>query len=73
VLSSANIAEGLRGYFTKYDCSSGDINPIGGINKTDLKDFLKYWSKESGLTVFEEIALATPTAELKPFKEGQKV
>ena len=22
---------------TKYDCSSADINPIGGISKTDLK------------------------------------
>ena len=23
----------LRGYLTKYDCSSADINPIGGISK----------------------------------------
>ena len=30
VLSSANVDEGLRGYLTKYDCSSADINPIGG-------------------------------------------
>jgi len=37
VLSSSNIAEGLRGYLTKYDCSAADINPIGGINKSDLK------------------------------------
>jgi len=37
VLSSSNIAEGLRGYLTKYDCSAVDINPIGGINKSDLK------------------------------------
>lgn len=40
VLGSANIDEGLRGYMTKYDCSSADINPIGGINKLDLKNFL---------------------------------
>lgn len=32
----------LTGYFTKYDCSSADINPIGGISKTDLKNFLLY-------------------------------
>ena len=25
---------------TKYDCSSADINPIGGFSKTDLKAFL---------------------------------
>ena len=29
VLGSANVDEGLRGYLTKYDCSSADINPIG--------------------------------------------
>lgn len=34
VLSSANVDESLRGYMTKYDCSSGDLNPIGGISKT---------------------------------------
>lgn len=30
VLGSANVDEALRGYMTKYDCSSADINPIGG-------------------------------------------
>lgn len=66
VLSSSNIDEGLRGYVTKYDCSSADLNPIGGINKNDLKSFLKYFSKVSKLSVFEEIANAKPTAELRP-------
>ena len=27
---SANVDEALRGYYTKYDCSAADINPIGG-------------------------------------------
>jgi NAD+ synthase (glutamine-hydrolysing) len=36
VLSSGNLDEGLRGYFTKYDCSSGDINPIGSFSKSDV-------------------------------------
>jgi len=44
VLGTSNIAEGLRGYLTKYDCSAADINPIGGINKSDLKAFLQYFS-----------------------------
>ena len=35
----------LRGYMTKYDCSSADINPIGGISKTDLRKFIQYCSK----------------------------
>ena len=29
VLGSGNVDEALRGYLTKYDCSSADINPIG--------------------------------------------
>ena len=26
---------------TKYDCSSADVNPIGGVSKVDLKQFLE--------------------------------
>lgn len=70
VLGSANIAEGLRGYLTKYDCSSADINPIGGINKSDLKDFLKWFGKEIDLPVLTEIAEAKPTAELQPHEDN---
>ena len=32
----------LFGYMTKYDCSSADINPIGGISKRDLRGFCKF-------------------------------
>ena len=35
----------LYGYMTKYDCSSADINPIGGISKTDLRGFCKYMAE----------------------------
>lgn len=28
VLGSANLSEQLRGYYTKYDCSSSDLNPV---------------------------------------------
>ena len=47
VLGSANVDEALRGYMTKYDCSSADINPIGGISKGDLKRFLVSHSEYS--------------------------
>jgi len=50
VLGSANVDEGLRGYLTKYDCSSADLNPIGAISKVDLKygsyfqqRLVRYW------------------------------
>jgi NAD+ synthase (glutamine-hydrolysing) len=37
VLGSSNLDESLRGYFTKYDCSSADINPIASFSKLRLK------------------------------------
>ncbi|ODN01891.1 putative glutamine-dependent NAD(+) synthetase [Orchesella cincta] len=71
VLTSANVDEAIRGYFTKYDCSSGDLNPIGGISKTDLKRFIIYASQKFGLHMVEQIVEAPPTAELCPLKENQ--
>ena len=69
VLGSANVDEALRGYYTKYDCSAADINPIGGINKRDLKSFL-WWAGENAsngdfsIPVLRAVAEAPPSAEL---------
>ncbi|XP_072321147.1 glutamine-dependent NAD(+) synthetase-like [Eucyclogobius newberryi] len=71
VLGSANVDESLTGYFTKYDCSSADINPIGGISKTDLKSFLSYCVDTFHLTALNGILAAPPTAELEPLTDGQ--
>ena len=69
VLGSANVDEQLRGYYTKYDCSSADLNPIGGISKTDLRGFID-WAKDSfTLPILGEFLSALPTAELVPFSE----
>ena len=66
VLGSANVDECLRGYFTKYDCSSADLNPIGGISKRDLRTFVTYCKLEYDLPLLEGFLDATPTAELEP-------
>lgn len=66
VLGSGNVDECLRGYLTKYDCSSADINPIGGISKTDLKSFLRWATTELSLPILTSFVEATPTAELEP-------
>ncbi|ODQ77256.1 hypothetical protein BABINDRAFT_163755 [Babjeviella inositovora NRRL Y-12698] len=66
VLGSANVDECLRGYLTKYDCSSADINPIGGISKTDLKRFIAYAETEFEMPILHDFLTATPTAELEP-------
>ncbi|ODQ67714.1 glutamine-dependent NAD(+) synthetase with GAT domain-containing protein [Nadsonia fulvescens var. elongata DSM 6958] len=66
VLGSANVDECLRGYLTKYDCSSADINPIGGISKTDLKAFIAYARDTYQMPILDDFLTATPTAELEP-------
>ncbi|XP_055709599.1 glutamine-dependent NAD(+) synthetase isoform X2 [Phlebotomus papatasi] len=71
VLGSANVDEALRGYMTKYDCSSADINPIGGISKADLRKFLLYVRHQFNLPIIDEIVTAPPTAELEPLVSGQ--
>lgn len=66
VLGSGNVDEALRGYFTKYDNSSADINPIGSISKQDLKKFVEYCAKTFESEILYEFLDATPTAELEP-------
>ena len=73
VLGSANVDEALRGYMTKYDCSSADVNPIGGISKTDLKSFLAFARAKFDLSALDEVLDARPTAELEPLAEGGKI
>lgn len=51
VLASSNSDEALRGFFTKYDAGSADINPIGSFSKSELRKFMnwimvkKFWKK----------------------------
>jgi NAD+ synthase (glutamine-hydrolysing) len=42
VLASSNSDEALRGFFTKYDAGSADLNPIGSFSKTELRKFMKW-------------------------------
>jgi len=58
VLGTSNVDESLVGYVTKYgqnilqiikiynqillDCSSADLNPIGAVSKSDLREFLRF-------------------------------
>ena len=71
VLGSSNVDEALRGYMTKYDCSSADLNPIGGISKGDLKRMLSWASSQYGVPALKEIAEALPTAELRPIDDDK--
>ncbi|WFD29324.1 NAD(+) synthase (glutamine-hydrolyzing) [Malassezia sp. CBS 17886] len=77
VLGSANVDEwcvrrragahrSLRGYLTKYDNSSADLNPIGSVSKTDLKRFIVYARDVFALPCLQSFLAAPPTAELEP-------
>lgn len=66
VLGSGNVDEALRGYYTKYDSSSADINPIGSISKGDLCKFVAYARDTWHLTCLDDFLDAKPTAELEP-------
>ncbi|KAF7553165.1 hypothetical protein G7Z17_g3816 [Cylindrodendrum hubeiense] len=54
---------------TAYDCSSADINPIGSIDKTDLKRFIHWAEKEFEIPCLHEFLTAVPTAELEPITD----
>lgn len=69
VLGTSNVDEALRGYMTKYDASSADLNPIGSISKIDLRLFLEWAADELGYSTLREVAKAAPTAELEPITE----
>ncbi|TWU72542.1 hypothetical protein ED733_004147 [Metarhizium rileyi] len=72
VLSSGNVDEALRGYLTKYDCSSGDIAPLGSISKSDAKSFLA-WSRDTwDMPIITEFLEARPSAELLPLSAGEQ-
>ena len=55
---------------SRYDCSSADINPIGGISKTDLRSFIRFATDKYRIEALKEIVDAAPTAELEPLHEG---
>ncbi|KAK8128311.1 NAD+ synthase (glutamine-hydrolyzing) [Apiospora sp. TS-2023a] len=70
VLASGNVDENLRGYYTKYDASSGDLAPLGSISKNDAKLFQRWAMKAWDLPILEELLTATPSAELLPLSAG---
>ena len=72
VLSSGNLDEMITGYLTKYDCSSGDINPIGSISKCRIKVFLQYCYDHLNYKALEGVLKETPSAELRPLEPGKK-
>jgi NAD+ synthase (glutamine-hydrolysing) len=73
-LGCSNSDEVLIGYYTKYDASSADLNPIGTLPKVYVNKILQYYSVKFsnnliGETLFD-VWSAVPTAELQKQKEN---
>jgi hypothetical protein len=85
VLASSNSDEALRGFYTKYDASSADINPIGSLNKGFLKEFLQWCADTVQIhdkafeqigyqfNMLEDIINVTASPELTPADEDGNI
>jgi NAD+ synthase (glutamine-hydrolysing) len=71
-LACSNADEVLIGYYTKYDASSGDLNPIGSMPKRFVNKALEYYSLFWNSQVYADVLIATPTAELTTMKVGAR-
>lgn len=84
VVGTGNCSEVNRGYFTKYDNSSGDISFIGDLCKGDVFRLIRffkdqgayYFKRKSGKTFdakrfafLEDLVQSKPTAELRPISK----
>ena len=67
-LGSSNADEVYVGYYTKYDASSADVNPIGSLPKTYIQRILIVFGSE--LESIRAIVNSEPTAELTPGLDG---
>lgn len=73
VVSAANLEKQLTGDITKYDCSSGDINPIGTISKLELRKLLKWAALKYELPVLNEVLESSPTQEVQYLGDSENM
>ncbi|KAF3181757.1 glutamine-dependent NAD(+) synthetase [Orbilia oligospora] len=66
ILASTNADEVLRGNYTRYDCSSADLNPIGSYSKNHLREMIGWAQHNFNLPVLQTFLDAKPSGELQP-------
>lgn len=66
LLATSNRSEVSVGYATMDGDTSGSISPIAGVDKTYIREWLKYAEKELGYTALFHVNNLAPTAELRP-------
>lgn len=70
VLASSNVDQTLCGNYTKYGCSSADLNPIGSISEADLSAFLRYAKEEFNIPCLKEISQENTGSMQKSLSSG---
>ncbi|MGE3767478.1 MAG: NAD(+) synthase, partial [Kofleriaceae bacterium] len=76
LITTSNRSEAAVGYATMDGDTSGGLAPLGGIDKTYLREWLK-WMEEKGPVGLERVPalhyinVQAPTAELRPQVAGQ--
>ena len=71
LLSTSNRSESAVGYATMDGDTSGSIAPIAGINKTFIKNTIKYAYQKLEYTCLKKVLELKPSAELLPKKMNQ--
>lgn len=66
LLATSNRSEASVGYATMDGDTSGSISPIAGVDKTFIREWLKYAEKELGYKALSLVNNLVPTAELRP-------
>lgn len=66
LLTTSNRSELIVGYSTMDGDTAGGLAPLGGLAKADLKAWALWAAEHFGWPTLREIALAAPTAELRP-------
>ena len=73
VPATGNLSEVVRGYYTKFDNSSGDFSLLGSLRKTEVRALLKHFANKLPQIAkeIEAVLNLAPSAELLPKKEGK--
>jgi NAD+ synthase (glutamine-hydrolysing) len=67
-----NVDQALLGFTTKYDTSSGDINPIGTLNHSDVMHMLEWFDKTLKWSSLQDTLAAEPKYVPPTFGQEQE-
>jgi NH3-dependent NAD+ synthetase len=67
------LEENLTGHYAKYDTSSADLNPIGGMLKSHSRQMLGWIANNYDYPTLNQAAASIPTSETCPLGKGNEI